>query len=163
MKMLKVVLLSFILVIQSAYSFDRLDEMLMDDAEIKLNILEQRENQNNTYLSDIHSIELRLRTLREGENVYIQVQSVAGSMLMLALVIGGAKLHIPPGTRAMVGAYITVKGLSRGVVRLNATEVKKLTEKLRELTYRLGVTKRDIRKQANYYCSIFPNHNMCDY
>ena len=114
--------------------------------------------------SDLGNIETNLRRTKKGQSIYLKFESIAGSLIVIGIIIGSYKAYFPPGFRAMAGAYVTVTGISHGLIKLSASDVQKLLLDIVKLNNVLDKSEESIEGQAEYHCALIEGnyyHTFC--
>lgn len=149
------------LLVNSAVASDRVDNILEEDGVQTVRGLSKKVEAIKYQQRELRKIEKNLKETRKGQNVYLNFTTLAGSVLVIGIVIGSYKAYIPPGMRAMIGAYVTVTGIKRGVIKLGEDEVAGLLEQIEIMQVRLQQHKNTLNKQIEYYCETIVYHQVC--
>ena len=144
-----------------AYSSERVRAALRQDNYYKLEALSDQKIELEDFRNSLKGIDTQLRTTRKGQNIYYNFQKIGGSILLVGIVIGSYKAYFPPGFRAMLGAYVTVNGISKGMVKLSTSEVNQFMEKIETLRTIIENKDAALDKQIAYYCSQENYHSIC--
>ena len=144
-----------------AHSSERVRAALRQDNYYKLEALSDQKIELEDFRSSLKGIDTHLRTTRKGQNIYYNFQKIGGSILLVGIVIGSYKAYFPPGFRAMLGAYVTVNGISKGMVKLSTSEVNQFMEKIETLRTIIENKDAALDKQIAYYCSHENYHSIC--
>ncbi len=144
-----------------AYSSERVRAALRQDNYYKLEALSDQKIELEDFRNSLKGIDTHLRTTRKGQNIYYNFQKIGGSILLVGIVIGSYKAYFPPGFRAMLGAYVTVNGISKGMVKLSTSEVNQFMEKIETLRTIIENKDAALDKQIAYYCSHENYHSIC--
>ena len=144
-----------------AYSSERVRAALRQDNYYKLEALSDQKIELEDFRNSLKGIDTHLRTTRKGQNIYYNFQKIGGSILLVGIVIGSYKAYFPPGFRAMLGAYVTVNGISKGMVKLSTFEVNQFMEKIETLRTIIENKDAALDKQIAYYCSHENYHSIC--
>lgn len=147
--------------LEKAHSSERVRAALRQDNYYKLEALSDQKIELQGFRDSLKAIDTHVRTTRKGQNIYYNFQKIGGSILMVGIVIGSYKAYFPPGFRAMLGAYVTVNGISKGLVKLNNNEVNKLMEKIEVLSINIDKKDEALDKQITYYCAQENYHSIC--
>lgn len=145
-------LLSFILLMNTAYSEDRLDGIFFEDSITMLDSLSERLDEIKEQKAELSKIENSLRKTKKGQSIYLKFESIAGSLIAIGIIIGSYKAYFPPGFRAMAGAYVTVTGISHGLIKLTSADVQKLLFDIVKLNGVLNKNAIAVKKQVMFYC-----------
>ena len=148
--------------ISSAFSSEKIDLILTKSYEKKLDSLEGKKEELEEVINQFDSMEHHLQKTIRGQSVYLQYEIIAGSAIVIGIVIAGYKDYFPPGYRAMLSAYLSVKTMKRGMVRLNETEVIALAEKISFLKNQIKESQNSLSLQIKRYCTRATYHNLCD-
>ena len=141
---------------------ERVESVIMEDDYTALEIINQKKIELRENQSALNDIDSNLRMTRKGQSIYLKFKTVAGSILIVGVIIGSYKAYFPPGFRAMLGAYVTVTGISHGLIRLNDTDVSGIITKISELKAMLKRHELNLNQQAFYYCNrISTSPSLC--
>lgn len=146
----------------SALSSERTDQLLMDDADSRLDALQADKKEMRVFKSELKKMDIHLKESKKGQSIYVKFDTVAGSAVAVAIIIGSYKAHFPPGFRAMVSAYTTVTGASHGLIKLNEKNTKIFLGQVSILNKKINIAEDKLDKQINYYCKISVNHQLCN-
>lgn len=144
-----------------AHSSERVRAALRQDNYYKLEALQDKKIELQGFRDSLKAIDTHVRTTTKGQNIYYNFQKIGGSILMVGIVIGSYKAYFPPGFRAMLGAYVTVNGISKGLVKLNNNEVNQLMEKMEVLSTNIDNKDEALDKQVAYFCAQENYHSIC--
>nr|BDT27216.1 hypothetical protein BHI3_06820 [Bacteriovorax sp. HI3] len=156
--------LSLTMVTETAFSSERVENILLEDSALALSKLEERYLTVKKQRSDLGNIETNLRRTKKGQSIYLKFESIAGSLIVIGIIIGSYKAYFPPGFRAMAGAYVTVTGISHGLIKLSANDVQKLLVDIVKLNNVLDKSEESIELQAEYHCALIEGnyyHTFC--
>ena len=146
----------------SAVASERTDFVIQEDAEVILYNLQIKKKNLKKFKADINSIETHIIESKIGQNAYLQFDKIAGSVVVVAVVIGSYKAHFPPGFRAMVSAYTSVTGLSKGMIKLSEKDMKIFLNQVKLLRKIIKTSEDNIEDQVKYYCRMVDDHYMCN-
>lgn len=149
------------LLANTLFASERTNTIISNDAMMVLDQVQEEASILKSNKADLLQIEKNLKKTRKGQNIYLQFKQIGGSILIVGLVIGSYKAYFPPGFRAMLGAYVTVEGLSHGLVRLNDKDVKKILDDITKLNIVIKSQEKQIAAKVNYYCKQEPRHMIC--
>ncbi len=150
-----------ILLINLAAASERTDALISFDSMAAIDQIHQDRLDLADNKMELSKIEKNIKRTRKGQNVYIEVKRIGGTLLIIGIIIGSYKAYFPPGFRAMLGAYVTVDGLSHGLVKLNDKDIKKIIEDITKLNAIVKAHEKQLEKKLKYYCQIEPNHSAC--
>jgi predicted RNase H-like nuclease (RuvC/YqgF family) len=145
----------------STFSSERTDQLLLEDADNRLDALQADIKEIKDFKNDLKKMDTHLKESKKGQSIYVKFDTIAGSAVAVAIIIGSYKAHFPPGFRAMVSAYTTVTGASHGFIKLNEKHTKIFLGQVRLLNQKVIVAEGRLEKQINYYCKISSNHQLC--
>lgn len=156
----------FLIVIQflialPGQSSERTDSILQEDSEKILDNFQAKKHELKKFKSDLKKIENHIVESRMGQNAYVQFDKIAGSVVIVAIVIGSYKAHFPPGFRAMLSAYTSVTGLSKGMIKLSEKDMKIFLYQVKLLRSKIKTSEDNIELQSQYYCRMVDDHKMC--
>lgn len=155
-------LLAMLLLSASAYSQDRVDGLMFEDSYIMLEALLNRKDEIKKQRSELNAIENSLRKTKKGQSIYLKFETITGSLIAVGIIIGSYKAYFPPGFRAMAGAYVTVTGISHGLIKLSSADVQKLLLDITKLSNVLSKSEMATRKEILFHCGqIEGNHQVC--
>ncbi|WP_133566699.1 hypothetical protein [Bacteriovorax stolpii] len=157
-------ILSLTLLMSGAIASERVENVLLEDSLLVLTKLETKYNTVKKQRSDLGNIETNLRRTKKGQSIYLKFESIAGSLIVIGIIIGSYKAYFPPGFRAMAGAYVTVTGISHGLIKLSANDVQKLLVDIVKLNNVLDKSEESIELQAEYHCALIEGnyyHTFC--
>ena len=154
------------LVIQSmlmgqSFASARVDDVLSYDSEAQVRKIYQEKSDLKVHKEDLNNIEQHLKRTRKGQNIYLKFQTIAGSLIVIGIVIGSYKAYFPPGFRAMLGAYLTVNGISRGLVKLSDKEVIFLLSEIVILSQQISRYQVNLEKQLAAACEQVDQYPLC--
>ena len=161
MKRLYFALFMFFLVIAQAHAFDRVSSLMQDDAFVMLDQLTDQREELKQNKEEIRQIEAHIKTTSKGQNVYLQLKNVAGSIIIVGIIIGSYKAKFPPGLRAMMSAYVTMHGLNASFIKLNNKDLKKLSDEIQKFNTLIKQRESQLRTKFLYYCDQEPTHPIC--
>ncbi len=139
----------------------RLEELYVEDIQKSLVALQVQVNEVKALRSELNRVDRNLRLTKKGQNIYLKFENIAGTVIMVGIVIGSYKAYFPPGFRAMLSAYVTVTAISHGLIKLNDNEVKKLLSQLALISNRLSVSERNLKVQIQYFCQVDRSEPIC--
>lgn len=157
-------IMPFILVLymlNAALASERTSAIFFADVTEQLDELVEEAQTLKDNAEKLHKIDKSIRTTKKGQTVYVQFKKVAGTVLLIGLVVGSYKAYFPPGFRAMVSAYVTVTGLSYGMVKLNEKDLKDLLDEIVKLNDRIKAHQKQLEKKRQYYCQQDGRHASC--
>ena len=156
-----ILFLAFQGILVDAYSSERVRAALRQDNYYKLESLSDQKIEIQDFRNSLSTIDSHFKITKKGQNIYYNFQKIGASVILVGLVFGSYKAYFPPGFRAMLSAYLTVTGISKGLVKLSNIEVKILMEKINIL--RISIEEKDqaLEKQIKYYCSHENYHSIC--
>lgn len=155
------VTLLMILMVVEAQAFDRVSALMSDDAFVMLDSLVDQREELKQNKEDIRQIETHIRTTSKGQNVYLQLKNIAGSIVIVGIIIGSYKAKFPPGLRAMMSAYVTMHGLNASFIKLNTKDIKKLTDEITKFNTLIKQREAQMKTKFLYYCNQEPTHPVC--
>lgn len=155
------------LVIQSmqmgqTFASARVDDVLSFDREAQVRKIYREKDELKAHKNELENIEQHLKRTRKGQNIYLRFQTIAGSIIVIGIVIGSYKAYFPPGFRAMLGAYLTVNGISRGLVKLSDKEVILLLSEIVILSQQISLYQVNLDKQLEAACEQVDQHPLCN-
>lgn len=142
-------------------SSERTDSVLQEESESILDTLQVKKNELKKFKSELKKIENHIIDSKLGQNAYVKFDKIAGSVVIVAVVIGSYKAHFPPGFRAMVSAYTSVTGLSKGMIKLSERDMKIFLYQVKLLRSKIKTSEDNIILQTNYHCRMVEDHKMC--
>ncbi len=148
----------------SACASDRVDELFVEDSYLALEKLDLKRDEVSSYKASLSAIETSLQKTSKGRSIYLKFETIAGSLVAIGIIIGSYKAYFPPGFRAMSGAYVTVTGISHGLIKLTAQDVQKLLADIAKLSKTIKESEKSLKMQINYHCKIISDlyvHNLC--
>lgn len=157
-------ILSLTLFMSGVGASERVENILLEDSLLTLSKLENKYITIKKQRSDLGNIETNLRRTKKGQSIYLKFESIAGSLIVIGIIIGSYKAYFPPGFRAMAGAYVTVTGISHGLIKLSASDVQKLLVDIVKLNNVLDKSEESIGLQAEYHCALIEGnyyHTFC--
>ena len=160
LKQLIVTLFTFLMMAQ-AHAFDRVSSLMQDDAFVMLDQLTDQREELKQSKEEIRQIENHIKTTSKGQNVYLQLKNVAGSIIIVGIIIGSYKAKFPPGLRAMMSAYVTMHGLNASFIKLNNKDLKKLSDEVKKFNTLIKQRESQLRTKFLYYCDQEPTHPIC--
>lgn len=155
------------LVIQSmligqSFASARVDEVLSLERESLVRKIYREKSELKVHKNELDNIEQHLKRTRKGQNIYLKFQTIAGSLIVIGIVIGSYKAYFPPGFRAMLGAYLTVNGISRGLVKLSDKEVSLLLSEIVILSKQISLYQVNLEKQLEVACEQVDQYPLCN-
>lgn len=147
--------------LSNLFASSRTDALLSQDAINALdNYLDERNvlEKNKEALSTIDN---RIKKSKKGQTVYLEFKKIAGSLLIVGIVIASYKAYFPPGFRAMLGSYVTVNGLSHGMIKLSNDDIVKLTNGINRVQFVIANYEKQLQLKKIYYCKQEPRHLAC--
>lgn len=157
-------ILSLTLLMSGVGASERVENVLLEDSLLALSKLENKYITIKKQRSDLGKIETNLRRTKKGQSIYLKFESIAGSLIVIGIIIGSYKAYFPPGFRAMAGAYVTVTGISHGLIKLSASDVQKILVDIVKLNNVLDKSEESIEGQAEYHCALIEGnyyHTFC--
>lgn len=140
---------------------ERTDAIFSQDTITVLdNLLVERTNLD-VQKEDLNRIDKRIKTTRKGQSIYVEFRQIAGSLALVGIVIASYKAKIPPGLRAMLSSYITLKGLSHGMIKLSEQDISHLVAGIEKARSAMNRYELQLRIKKNYYCNLEPRHLAC--
>lgn len=112
--------------------------------------------------AELQKIDSHLKLTRKGQKVYLQVETVVGTALMVGIVIGSYRAYFPPGFRAMLSAYLTTNAISRGFIKLSEKEVTQLLSKIALIDKQITVLEKKLHEQKTAACKQIEYFFLCD-
>lgn len=143
------------------FASSRVEELYNEDIQDSLSKLAVQVNELKTLRTELTRIDRNLRLTKKGQNIYLKFENIAGTVLMVGIVIGSYKAYFPPGLRAMLSAYVTVTAISHGLIKLTDLEVKKLLAQLSLISNRLTVSEKNLKRQIDFYCRADSSSSLC--
>lgn len=129
--------------------YDTLEELVVEREELKQNKIE------------LSKIDQRIKKTKKGQNVYIQFKNVAGTVLLIGVVIGSYKAYFPPGLRAMLSAYLTLHGYHAGMIKLSSGDIAALSKEMQKINSLINTRQSQIRQSFDFYCAQDASHPVC--
>jgi hypothetical protein len=161
--MLKKIFITFIVCsfFTVAFASERTDAVFAQDAITVLDKLLVEKTNLDVQKEELRVIDKRIKTTRKGQSIYVEFRQIAGSIALVGIVIASYKAKIPPGLRAMLSSYITLKGLSHGMIKLSEQDISKLTAGIEKVSSTMVRYEQQIIIKKNYYCNLEPRHLAC--
>lgn len=157
-----IIIIAFnLLLASSSLASERTDSIVREDSEIILDSLQARKNDMREFKADLKNMERHIINNRIGNTAYLKFDKIAGSVLIVAVVIGSYKAHFPPGFRAMLSAYTTVTGLSKGMIKLSERDMKIFLSQVKLLREKIKIAENNVALQVKHYCSLEDVHQLC--
>ena len=163
-KILKLLILPLIiqsLLMGQVNASSRVDALIEADRDQLISELANTLNNFKNQKTDLENLEQNLRQTSKGQSVYLKVESIASGVIIVGIVIGSYRLHFPPGFRAMVSAYVTVTGVSHGLIKLSAKDVKKILSESVKLHKKIGITETGLYEQLQKLCKQIDYNPLC--
>lgn len=162
LRFLLISFLTLVLMTGQAFSRENLENLIFESNMSALDEIVTRKENIEKQNASLEKIENNLRRTKKGQNIYLKFESMAGSLLLIGVIIGSYKAYFPPGMRAMAGAYVTVTGLSHGLVRLNQNEVQSLLLDIVRLRTVLEISRNNLQNETRFYCKqVLDYHSLC--
>jgi hypothetical protein len=146
----------------SAYSSERTDQLLLEDANVRLDSLQSDKKVIRAFKNDLKVMDIHLKESKKGQSIYLKFDTIAGSAVAVAIIIGSYKAHFPPGFRAMVSAYTTVTGASHGLIKLSEKHTQIFLTQVRLLNQKAIAAELKNKQQIKFYCKSAANHELCN-
>ncbi len=159
-KLIKSIFLSFLL-LNLAVASERTDNLLSHDSAAELDQLHRDRLELSNHKEELAKIRNKIKRTRKGQNVYLEFKKIGGSILIVGIIIGSYKVHFPQEFRVMLGAFVTVEGLSRGLIKLNDKDMNKIIVDIRRFNIIALTHEKQLKKKIRYYCNIEPGHYAC--
>ncbi|MBY0415298.1 MAG: hypothetical protein K2Q18_14095 [Bdellovibrionales bacterium] len=155
------IILIFSMNLGSTFSSEKVSELIARDASEMLDTLTRKKGEINEYKKQLENIDIHLKKTNLGQVTYLQFDRIAGSLIIVGVMIGSYKTHFPPGLRAMIAGYTTVTGISRGMIKLSPDLFKLFVHHVSLLNSRIKIANEKLDQQVKYYCNIYPYHEQC--
>lgn len=150
------------LLMGSISASERVESVVMEDDYAALEIINEKKNELRQNQNALYDIDKNLRITRKGQSIYLKFKTIAGSLLVVGIIIGSYKASFPPGFRAMLGAYVTVTGISHGFIKLSDEDVAIVIKKIGELNVIIQRHELNLNQQTMYHCKrIGTGHSFC--
>lgn len=147
--------------LSNLFASSRTDALLSHDAAVALdNYLEARKELDKSR-DELNRIDSRIKKSKKGQTVYLEFKKIAGSLLIVGIVIASYKAYFPPGFRAMLGSYVTLNGLSHGMIKLSDEDINKLINAINRVQLAISNYEQQLILKKNYYCKQEPRHLAC--
>ena len=147
-KNILLVLVIHILFMNTLFAASRVDLALEDDAHFMLDSIAQKKAEMTQLASDLKNVEMHLAK-RKGQSVYLKFENIAGTLVIVSVVVGSYVARFPPGWRAMLSAYTTVIGMNRGMIKLSEKDMHIFNRQVSLLKERLKIANEKLDKQAD--------------
>lgn len=158
--MMMLALLTSVFKNDSAFA-ETIQDLIQRDAKEELNTIQDKKNRLDEYKDQLSNIDFHLKKAKEGQTIYLQFDRIAGSLIVVGIMIGSYQTKFPPGLRAMIAAYTTVTGLSRGFIKLTPIQLKFFMGHVTMLQKKIAEANTKLDQEAHYYCRINPDHDLC--
>jgi hypothetical protein len=149
--------------IGQTFSSTRVDTVISEDSEVILYELGGHLEELKDLETEISGIEKHLKLTNKGKNIYLKFETIAGAVVAVVVMIGAYKAHFPPGFRAMIGAYITVTGVGRGLIKLSEKEVNFILLEILRLKKSISESELNLKYQIKFYCKENTDNPVCRY
>lgn len=161
--MFKRILILFLLssLLSSAFASSRTDALLSQDASVALDNYLDARNELDKSREELNVIDGRIKKSKKGQTVYLEFKKIAGSLLIVGIVIASYKAYFPPGFRVMLGSYVTLNGLSHGMIKLSNADINKLINGINRVQLAISNYEQQLIIKKNYYCKQEPRHLAC--
>lgn len=146
---------------RATYSSEQVEDLISRDAKETLDSIAEKKYEMSEYADRLDDLDLPLQKANKGQIVYLQFDRLAGSIIVVGIMVGSYKTNFPPGLRAMIAAYTTATGISRGMVKLNSTQLKLFLNHVVLLQGKINQAHQKLDKEAAYYCKIYSHHELC--
>ena len=144
-----------------AFSSDKVDYLLEEDSIQELDSIQNQLYKLDQLKFQLQKVEFHIAKKSNGENVYLKFERVAGAVVLAAVIAGSSSIYFPAGTRAMISANITVRGIKSGVIELNDKDANKILNDLVILKSKIESSKKTYKKNTKYYCKYVTYHELC--
>lgn len=161
MKLFILAIFLLMAVSETAMASPRTDALLSSDVMNQLDLLKSESEELAQNKEALMKLDKNIRTTRKGQSVYLQFKKISGSVLLIGIVIGSYKAYFPPGLRAMLGAYVTIYGMSHGMVRLTEKDIKELLTEISKINLVIKRHESQISKRLKRYCQQDRRHELC--
>lgn len=146
-----------------AMASSRVDELLIQDREYQVNKLTVGLHDLDLQKKDLANLEDNLKRTKKGQTIYLRIETIAGAVVAVGIVIGSYKAYFPPGFRAMLSAYVTTTAISRGLIKLSDKEVTNFLAKIMMVNKDIKVLEKSMRQQKIATCEKLQYYMLCDY
>ncbi|MBC7428468.1 MAG: hypothetical protein H7336_07650 [Bacteriovorax sp.] len=144
-----------------AFTSSRIDALIESDRDQLISDIAYKLDDFKNQRIELDNIEQHLKLTRKGQNIYLKFESIAGGLIMVGIVVGSYKAHFPPGFRAIVSAYLTVTGISHGLIKLNDRDVKKLLDESARLSKKISDSELRLAFQLHSQCKQVEYNPLC--
>ncbi|MBC7712407.1 MAG: hypothetical protein H7177_03660 [Rhizobacter sp.] len=156
----------FVILIQSlligqTFAFSRVDSVIEEDRDQMITQLTTKYTEALNQNRELESLEKHLKLTKTGQSIYLKFETIAGAIIVVGIVIGSYKARFPAGFRAMIGAYISVTGISRGFIKLSEKEVVVLLAKIIVLKKDITKVRGNLADQISAQCELVQMHPIC--
>lgn len=150
-----------VLLAGSVFSSDRVDYLLQEDSFHELDLIQEQLYQLDQLQFQLKKLEFHVAKKVNGENVYLKFERIAGAIVLSGVIAGSASIYFPPGVRAMMSAYIAVRGIKSGMLVLSEKDANQILSDLIVLRLKIASSKKTLNKTSQYYCKLVDTHDLC--
>lgn len=166
MKMITILILAIVIAGQSLLASERIDAMINEDAMTTLQEIANKKNEIQETKDSLEKMQKSLKAAKNGQQTYIKIRNIAGTLAIVAIAIGAYKTSFPSGLKftglkLMFSSYIAVTGLGQGMIKLNQGDIENLSREIIMSLIKISKLEKGINRQVKVLCKEDPRHELC--
>lgn len=146
---------------QASLASERVDQIIEKDALESLQQIAIQKKELRQQKVLLQQIDIKLKTIKKGQPVFLQARNVGGTLIIATIVIGTYRAHFPLGMRVLLEMYLSNTSHERGLIRLTNSEIKKMSKQLSLLLNQVKVIEKTLANQTRHLCEQDSRHQLC--